>query len=282
MAEMFFCRLDTSGLRSAVESAARFNKRTPSIGANTAAFFVMRGWVRSVTRVPVSKIDRELATTVYYEKTKTGRISTDKRRNRRFKGGISPIQQTKRVPLAVLIILARANRAGLTRGQGNGTRSNYNITTEGRYELPRVPPKELMAAYIHRMISTRHSASAFLASSGIPAIRALEDKIDPKYRRGAPPRDPRANAAFDRHSKTDKSVAFPASPGMESVFCHVEIMVGLDGGRNAVSRNQAMHRHGWPELQRQIDVEAENAFKKVAEWEARELLRRLRRSRVIA
>src|SRR5690606_25779819 len=104
----------------------------------------------------------------------------------------------KTVPLTVLIVLARANKAGLKRGQGTGKISNYNVRTNSRYALARVPSRDEMPGYISRMIKSRHSATAFLASSGVPVIRALEQAIDSRYRRGAPPLDTQARAAATR------------------------------------------------------------------------------------
>lgn len=273
MAELLYARLDLSGLNDALSRAQRFSKRTPGVAANTAAFFVMRGWVRDVRKVPIGTIDTELGSATVLVRKQRGSGYRRARRTRQMTGGRMGTEVTT-VPLVLLIVLARANLAGLNRKLGTGKVSNYNITTGNRYALMRKPTKAEYPGVVSRMIKGRHSAAAFLAASGLPIIRDLERVIDARYRRGAPPRDRDVETAA-RHSLVDKATVAPAPAEGEIAFCYAELLLGM-AGKNAESINRALHQIGGPELQRQLNLEAEKTFLKVAEWEAAEMEKDLR------
>lgn len=253
MAAVIFLKIDSSRLNAALKISGEFSRRTPAELANTAGFFAMRDAVRKAPKVPVSRIDKELAVEVQAVIGRRGKpLSTKYARNQVLVGRAGTARPPlAHVPIAAIIMSARAN-----------PRSNYNRSTNNRYAISHSPWKgvdrktgaALMKAAISRMIKARHSAVAFLASSLIPVIRGLEAHVDRRYRRGVPAMDSEASRSYKR-SRVDKGHVAPAFPGEISANCTIEIVIGMVGV-NFASHNEAMHRYLAPVIQAALDTEA--------------------------
>lgn len=271
---IFISQIDTTGLNAALSAASVFAKRTPSVAVNTAMFFVMRGTVREVPKVSVQTINSELGVQVNPVFNKNGRVSKNKRRKYETATFNSGISVKPPIPFVALLISARAKR-----------NSRYNQLTGGRYALAQHPlkginprntslVKSIMDAFARRMSSGRRSSIAFMASGILPVIRGLEANIEPRYRRGAPQLDAQARIAYGKSSE-DKGAVTVAREGSNYVFCLAELLIGMKG-KNAKAHNEAMFVVIGPVLRRQVNIEAEKTFKKVAEWEALELQKQCR------
>ena len=174
-------------------------------------------------------------------------------------GGAS---KTKGVPLGVLIMMARMKPG-----------SKYNQTTGGRYAINARPAKGTfrtwMKTSISRMIKARRSSTAFIASSAVSVIKALEPFVAMQYRRGAVPMDSQAYGAYKKNRKADKGEATAAVDG---VVTYAEMLLNIGAsGANSASHNAAMHRMMGPVVQAGIDSEVQKNFQYVAKKMAEEM-----------
>ncbi len=240
-----------SKLNEALQYAQKWSTRSPARSVNSCAVAVQNRTIQLTPFVSIERIDTELATQVYYAKTKTGRESTAKR-NRRFSGGISAIQRVQNIPLAVLIIQARA-----------ASNSNYNIKTNFRYAGPspfkgvsRSEGAQLMKAAMHRMIATRHSSSKFLISGWVESRRQMRRAVF-----GEPPTFDADTGQLIEH---DLGRSIPARENTLVAVCVIENLVGLGDSKNARNYNNALIEHGTGPLQQAIDEEAAQKFDYIA------------------
>ncbi len=240
---------DQTGFDSAMKEAARFTRRTPALAINIAAFHVTLFWISEMDKVPVERIDAELAATLSPGRLKSGKLSKAKRRQREIVSvAVGGAGRSTTVPLAVLIIQARA-RPG----------SNYNRITGNRWAAPspykglsRAAGASAMAAAVSRMIKARHRSVAFLASSMLPAADDLRPFAGRGGRGGAPPVD----AKNVREYGSEKGGAIPAVEGAAVAVCTIYSNIGLFGVQ-AQGQYEAIWNHGGPAMQRAIDKEAE-------------------------
>lgn len=113
--------------------------------------------------------------------------------------------------------------------------------------------REQMRAAISRMIAARHSATHFLKSGWVRAVKTLRPFAVQKTRRSAGP--PLEDVSFD-HGGMPRGEAVPASAGSWQVTAMIENATGMAGTVNAVNYNQALVTHGAPALQQAIEQEA--------------------------
>jgi hypothetical protein len=104
--------------------------------------------------------------------------------------------------------------------------------------------KEMLKA-VEILYAARRRSVAFLKSGWLPAIRALEARVDPKYRRGAA-RNDRAAKQFGQ----PKGGAIPARTGWQ-VVARIE-----NAALSSHDDKQALQTFGGPALQRAFDHEA--------------------------
>lgn len=244
---------DQSKLSAAIKQRLQFPGRTEAQIVNTAAFWIAVNAKRLTPLVPVARVDAELGTIVTPRlNSRTGQpLSQKNSRNRILSGGRMG-DERKTVTLAKLIVLARANKAGRNRGQGNSTTSNYNVRTNNRFAIPASRLSE-MNSLIHRMISARHSATHFLKSGWVRAVKTLRPFAVTKFRRGEGP--PLEDARTD-HGGQPRGEGIPATEGSWRVSATIENATGMAGTVNAANYNQALMEHGAPALQQAIDIEA--------------------------
>jgi hypothetical protein len=268
MAEVIFARLDATGFNKLVEAARVFNKRTPAVAANVAGLYVARQarYETHKISVPPGRMDAELAVEV------TPRISarTGKPVSRRTKNPnnvralAGPPSYKPAIPFTWLIIGARAKPF-----------SNYNQRTGQRYALAQHPFKgqrrsqfgKIMAAYVKRMVSSRHSSSGFLQSGWIACIIEGEQYVPGKYRRGGTSGPPPLDG---KRAAPGLGGFIPAVEG-ENAQCSIENKVGMLGGNSVLMqrRNAALWEAGEPALNHAIAIQAEITLRYIVEQEAR-------------
>ncbi len=151
-------KMDASQMRYAVEQIESATGKLPSQIVNRAIFSAAIRVKKAMPVVSVSQIDSELGAAVQLRQKKNGKY---KRSGNLISGGKMG-NKVRSVPLAKLIVLARANIAGLNRKSGTGSVSNFNVTTNSRYAIDKSEFRnKQMDAYVSRMIKTRHSSSGF-------------------------------------------------------------------------------------------------------------------------
>ena len=247
-------KIDTSGLNTALALAQDYTRRTPAIACNTAMFFVARYVARNTPKVIPYQINSELSVEIVPSISGGGYS----RRKRMLGSGTSGLGNRSRktgVPLGVLIMMARMKPG-----------SKYNQTTGGRYAINARPAKGTfrtwMKTSISRMIKARRSSTAFIASSAVSVIKALEPFVAMQYRRGAVPMDSQAYGAYKKHRRSDKGEATAAVDG---VITYAEMLLNIGAsGANSASHNAAMHRMMGPVVQAGVNAEADKNFQYVA------------------
>lgn len=235
------CKVDMTGFNRGFELAMQVTKRTPAQAANRAALEVAITAQKDTPFVTPETVDTELAVLKAPVIGASGRI-LKKRKN--FFGKVGTAAKSEEVPLAVLIIAARA-RPG----------SYYNQLTNNRYALaswpfkglPRRAGAWLMASLVDQMIKARHRSGHFLAAGWITSIRVL--LLVDKGRGGGIARP------TDLHDYgTDLGSCQPAKANSTNTACVIENDVGLEG-QNAESNNRALVIYGMPALQEALDRE---------------------------
>lgn len=172
--------IDTTNLHRAVQLAAEYNQRTPTLMVATAGFFVARAVSRDVHRASISDIDSKLGLTAEPIISSRG-----KRKGLPLKSGKKNLIATDQgtVTVAERIILARFWPG-----------SPYNVKTNQRWAIDRTSfsPGQgalgfILAVHIRSlsMANRRHQSVAMLASSAVPIIKDFEKSVAPKYRRGS-------------------------------------------------------------------------------------------------
>ena len=245
-------KIDTSGLNTALALAQDYTRRTPALACNTAMFFVARYVAKNTPKVSPSTINTELNVTVIpgITMTKGGKLSKAKK-NMLASSQVGGASRTTGVPLGVLIMMARMKPG-----------SNYNVTTGGRYAINARPAKGTfrtwMKTSINRMIKARRSSTAFIASSAVSIIKALEPFVAMQYRRGAAPMDSQAYGAYKKHRNVDKGEATVAVDGV-TTYAEMLLNIGASGA-NSESHNAAMHRMMGPVVQAGVSAETQNTI----------------------
>lgn len=244
--------VDTSGLDAAIHKAQLWSTRTLAQAVNTALLEVAYEAKNTMPYVTAETIDMELGMTVTAVIGKRGKPLSLKRAKNRIYSGDSMGTEQQDVELAKLIILARANLAGLNRKLGTGSVSNYNVSTNNRYALTKDDLRGgAMDSLINQMIRSRRKSGNFLMAGWTPAIRALLQVTSNRWRKG---RSPPVEGSGQYYG-ADLGYATPAQEGSLTVAGVIANLVGAQG-KNAASFAQALQRYGlWP-TQAAVDKEA--------------------------
>lgn len=260
MSEFLEVNFDTRELDRAVKLRLQFPGRTEAEIVNTAAFWIAANAKQRTPFVPQARIDTSLNVIV---DVKVGPRGGKSKRYSSAPGGDS---KTPGKSLGYMIVLARANLT--KRGRQSG-QSEYNRRTNNRFALSKSDLEggnRTIRGYVERMIKARHSATSFLKSGWVRAVKALRPFAVNKFRRGsAPPME----GAREDHGGMPRGDAIPAVEGAWHVTAMIENATGMAGSVNAANYNQALIQHGAPALQEAIDIEStlmlEYAEKKLAE-----------------
>lgn len=237
-------RIDATGLNRGIELAQQYSKRAPAEGCNFVAKEVAFGAFENTPVTGPARVDSDMMKIVSPKIGKRGGIvkGTQLRSGKLIK--VQRKGKTVEVPLAVLIIQARANPD-----------SRYNELTGGRYALPQSPFKGVspaagraaMAVAENVMIKgRRRAANGFIRAGWLKAIKYLKALSPAKYQgRSRLPAGQNVEALGD---------VIPAQSGKTETFCQIENDVGLDG-KNSVSHNRALQQYGAPALQLAMETE---------------------------
>jgi hypothetical protein len=241
------CTIDARGLNQALMLAQEFSTRTPAEAANTSGYEIAVNAKNTMPFVTTGTMDAELGTISTPIMGKRGKpLSQKKAKNKIYSGGkMGDI--VKGVPLAVLIVVARAKPG-----------SNYNLTTNNRYALAKNPFKGVsraageaaMAALVDVMIRNRHRSGHFLMAGWIPAVRELANYTVNKFSKRS---TGTAGSGGANYFGPNLGSAMPASQGT-SVSCTIENNIGYSGV-NAASFNRALILYGTGPLQTAVDNE---------------------------
>jgi len=235
------------GLANGIAAAAQYSKRTVPQIVNTSAYWVAVNAKNGMPFVAPERVDSELAVIATPVIGKRGKPL---KRKRTFRGGISEGQRRKDVPLAALIVAARAN-----------PKSNYNQITNQRYRLPggnpfkgvsRAEGAARMRELEDRMIKSRHRSGKFLLAGWIPAIRTLAGLAVTKFLRGAGKPSEGAKSFYGG----ELGSAQPARENELEASATIANEVGAEG-MNAGNFNRALMLYGIGPLQMAIDQEGE-------------------------
>lgn len=214
--------------------------------ASTSGFFVARKAARDVRKATVSSIDSSLgvvSTPVLVTRKGSTRLGLPLKNGRRVLSVPNP-------SLAMLIILARM-KVG----------SKVNELERYRYQLSRetFSPGGGQSGFLAavtlaatKMGLARHKSIAFIASSVKGVITDLQQWVDPRYRRGAPPPDSQMAAAA-KLSLTPKGQATVTQGGNSAVMT-ADMLIGVGGIPANLNEphNEAMQRWLGPAIQKAI------------------------------
>ena len=249
-------RMDTSVLEAAIKMRLLALDREEHEILNTSAYYIAIGAKERTPFATQEKIDLDLKVAVNLTITKRGRIS--KRQSRK-----SPNYSSHRMgdivtskPLAVLIMLARANHSPNQRKRYWMDKSQFKTGT-------RAGNQRAMSNAINRMIKSRHSSTKFLRSGWEPAITELSPHAI-KRRGSAPWVEERRDYGF-----AVRGYAIPAI--REGDLCRVEIAntTGMSDSEPDSTANEALWIHSGPGLQEAIDEEAAG----MVNWMAKHLVK---------
>jgi hypothetical protein len=251
----FSVKIDASGLNAMLAASTIYNKRTPSVAANTAALVVARFAWSKMPVTTIARIDSDLSVDV------TPVLSTrGLRKGLPLKSGKTNVAVPER-GLAAMISVARMHPS-----------SKYSQLTGNRWPVP-IPQTTGIPAFwaavqviAQRMVKARHSSIKFLQSCWIPAIRIMERYSAPgsirgRYAAAGPP----TNGDF----VPDSGSAIPARDGEIIAVAEIINAAGVTGSTDElnVKHNEALWRYGAPALQEAIDDEAMNVMRYVNDQE---------------
>jgi len=226
--------------------ARAYNRRSPAVAANTAAYRITCAAFAFTPAATMAKIDANMSAVT------TPVLSTrGKRKGLPLRSGKNTVAVTEGGP-ATRIVLARMHPG-----------SRYNRLTGSYWAINRAQfsPGQGEAGFWRkvydtavRMVKARHSSTHYLKTGWIPGIRLLQESglISRSATRGLGVRPPNARAK----NIADAGYAHPAHEGVRT-RCEVGNLIGF-GGKNAVlneKHNRALHQYGGPALQRAIAQE---------------------------
>lgn len=237
---------DATGLNRGLALASQYTSKAPADACNFAAKEVAFEAYKNTPVTGAARVDSDMGKivapkigkrggTIKGVQLRSGKLITKTRK-----------RKTVEVPLAVLIIQARANFG-----------SHYNDLAGGRYALTGSPFKGVspaagraaMAAAENQMIKARRrSANGFIRAGWLKAIKTLKGLVPSKYQG-------RSSGVQTSGQNVDAlGDVVPAQSGRTQTYCQIENDVGLDG-KNSVSHNRALQQYGAPALQLAMDTE---------------------------
>lgn len=250
------CQVDTSKLNAAIKERLKYPGRTEAQAVNTSAFYLSKRVAERIPFVEQETIDQELGFVkeVQFKELVFGKKGKLKEKIRKSKNLIGMGEsRTEGVPLAVLIIAARANQ-----------NSHYNDITHGRYAIERNPFKgvsraegaQAMRAAIIRMIKARHSSTHYLKAAWVNILSILKGhaKTGEGYSS--------TSISSAGWSSGKLGHAIPAQEGDSKVECVLIDDTGMDG-INGESANRAMWVNVAPIVQQEVDREASMMIKHI-------------------
>ena len=242
------CDIDMAGLRSGIEAAQRYSKRTLPQAVNTALYSVALAARDDTPFITLERIDQDFATKVTVATFKSGKQKSAKRYQNLTRSGKAMLRMEtasgeNMVPRAAAIVAARASQA-----------AKYNSLTANRWALSKNPfagvsraaGQAAMAALVSRMLGARHSSSKYLLAGWLPAISILFPFVQHKFLKADS--RPAAKGKIDFDLGTAKA-ATEADP-----TAMIENAVGMEG-RTGPKANQALILHVTTVLQRACDNE---------------------------
>lgn len=252
--------IETSNLNKAIVLAAEYSGRTPELVCSTAGFYIAREVSRETHKATVGDIDSKLGVSSAPILSTRGR-----RKGLPLKSGAKKITSLGAGPVnnAGMLVVARMWAAG-----------KYNISTNQRWALDRASfsPGEgvwgfwvKVAQHALAMVSSRHSSISFLASSAVPIIKYLEQRVAPKYRRGSGPTDPAAAGHIGKNGRPLGSAELTA--GRDTAQLEGDFLVGMYPSLIAEQGNKAMWEYLAPILQTAINNESDKSLQYVAKEE---------------
>jgi hypothetical protein len=257
----FTSSVDVSVLQRAIPQVVAFGRRTLHEQCVTSAAFICIRAQENTIAVTVGRIDADLEVQVRGFTAK-GRASRAKRPDHKISFPVAGV----RVPMAVLIIMARMNPG-----------SNYNKLTGGRWALPAnmlptgpgtaLERQAMIQALITQMASARHSSTHFIQHGWGPAIRTLLS--DPAYYAGRSKMKINAQAKINPTNLLDNSALGNAVIELTGDQCVVSAENAIGGEGNEVlaeKHRNALIRVGLPPLEQAIAKEADTIYAKVQDY----------------
>jgi|GEM_PF-2158021 hypothetical protein len=257
----FTSSVDVSVLQRAIPQVVAFGRRTLHEQCVTSAAFICLDAQSNTIAVTVGRIDADLEVQVRGFTAK-GRASRAKRPDHKISFPVAGV----RVPMAVLIIMARMNPG-----------SNYNKLTGGRWALPAnmlptgpgtaLERQAMIQALQTQMASSRHSSTHFIQHGWGPAIRTLLS--DPAYYAGRSRMRINAQAKINPTNLLNNSSLGNAVIELTGDQCVVMAENDIGGAGNAVlaeKHRAALIRVGLQPLEQAIYKEAASIFRKVQDY----------------
>lgn len=251
--------IDTSVLQRAIPELVAFGRRSMQEQCVTSAAIIVINAQAETVYVLVGNIDAELEVEVTGI-TKTGRPS--KAKKPRFQK-VTAVQGA-RVPLAVLIVMARTN-----------PNSAYSRSTGNRWplslaSLPSGPGsgaarQAMIGQWVSRMTLSRHSSTHFIQHGWAGPIRTL--LADPNFRGWASRGLRGGNIAAG--NKLDGGALGSAVIDIAGDACLVTAENAIGEASNAIldeQRRNALIEHGTGPLQAEVDREAAGMAGKISEY----------------
>ena len=253
--------VDFSELNRLIPSIVAFGRRTLREQCVTSAALICLDAQRNTAAASVGQIDSELEVEITGYTAK-GRRS---RAKRPFEKRVTAAAGV-RVPLAVLIVMARTNPD-----------SNYSRLTGNRWPLslgmlPSGPGSggaraAMIAAWVTRMTLSRHSSTHFLQHGWAPAIRTL--LADPAYFAGKSKMQIRAQVKINPVNTLSTDELGQAVVELSGDNCTVMAENAVGGNGNevlAAKHRAALIRFGTQPLQDAVDREAATMTAKIQEY----------------
>lgn len=251
--------LDTSVLRQAIPEIVAFGRRTMVEQCVTSAAIIVLNAQKDTPFVAVSTIDSELDVEVTAV-TKLGKPS----RAKKPKYHKVSVAQGARVPLAVLIVMARTNLGSeYSKKTGNRWPLSLSDLPTGKGSGP--ARQAIIAQWISRMTLSRHSSTHFLQHGWAAPARALLSNPNFKGWASRGLRQTNKNSA----NRLDNSAMGSAIIDLAGDACVVMAENAVGEQSNEVldaKRRQALIEHGSAPLQRAIDAEARAITGKIEDY----------------
>jgi len=260
-------RIDTSVLERAIPEIVAFGRRTLIEQCVTSAGIIIVNAQDETTAVMVGTIESDLEIEVSPAILKSGKRSKDKRRQRE----VVSVQRGARVPMAVLIVMARTDpNSDYSRGTGNRWPLDAG-------KLPTGPGSKgarmaMIAAWVSRMAKARFSSTHFLQHGWTAAIRIL--LANENFKGWASRYQGGSRLAVSRRNVNPLNRLDPMQLGeatvtqdLDSCLVIAENAVGQEG--NAVldaKHRAALIEYGTGPLQTAIDREAEAIVSKMGDY----------------
>lgn len=251
--------IDTSVLRQAIPEIVAFGRRSMQEQCVTSAAIIVLNAQADTTYVGVGQIDSELDVVVSGV-TKTGRAS--KAKKPRFHK-VTALQGA-RVPMAVLIVMARTNpNSAYSRSTGNRWPLSLGALPTGPGSGP--ARQAMIGQWVARMTLSRHSSTHFIQHGWAPAVRDLLS--NPNFKGWASRGMKRGNVAPG--NQLDPGALGLAIIDIAGDSCVVTAENDIGEGSNAIldeQRRNALILHGTGPLQAAVDREATAMVEKIEEY----------------